>query len=178
MKLKYFRIKNEVYFTILVAINSMQKMQDFYKRMNLNAELHVMHQKYSFRCTLINDDYLFKMIKCCGNSFFNIEDKFYYVKPHDFVPVYLYFKNTVMTVPDKTEKLEIISSIIKKQLIEYGHFEFVNDFSVIKSTDKFQREFDRLELAITQFLEIYYSISPPKAELKKKKKIIVRRLKK
>lgn len=118
------------------------------------------------------------MIKCCGNSFFSQEDKFYFIKPQDFVPVYLYFKNTVMTVPDKTEKLEAIRGIIKKQLIEYGHFEFEDVFSVIKSTDEFQKEFDRMDKSITQFLMHYYSISPPEDAMKKKKKILVRRLKK
>lgn len=167
-----------MYFTILIAINSLNKLPDFYKRMNLNSELHIMHFKYKLKSTLINDDYLFKMIKCCGNSFFNKEDKYYFVRPQDFIPIYLAFKNIIINVPQKNKLLNKISETVKNQLIEYGHFDFEESFSILKSIDIFQNEFDRLDKSFTHFLVHYFSMDKQELPVQKKKKIIVRKTKK
>ena len=179
MKLKYFRIKNELYFTVLIAIHKMQHDSDFFKRMNVSAELYCMHNKYSLKCKVMTEDYLFKMIKCCGNSIFNREDKFYFVKPHDFLPVYLTFRNLVMLSANTDEILQTIKGFIIEQLNEYGHYTFDEYMTICNSIPAFKLEISKVDKSLVQFLSNYYSLELPKEDkFFKKKKIIIKRQKK
>lgn len=177
LKNRYFRLSNEVYFTILIAIKSMRKTSDFYKKMNLNAELHCMHYKYTIRGTIINDDYLIKMIKCCGNTVFNKKDNKYSVKTQDFLPVFLIFKQFIME-KNQDENLKKVSDFLKKEIMDFDHYEYVDSFTILRDVNEFKKEYNRIDKGFTHFLVYYYSISPPEEPVKKKKIKIVKKTKK
>lgn len=171
MKLKYFRIKNEIYFSMLSALNEQKKVENFYMFVNLKAEQYVMKNNLTLHCTTMSDDYLYKMLKCCGNSFFNKEEKYYYVKPHDLIPIYVMFK-AIIIEPESDENLIWLKNVIKNQLNEYGHWTFEEEFSIISDFNVFREEIKKIDKALFHFMKNYYSPKDKQALPVKKRKII------
>ena len=179
MKRKYFRIKNEMYFSILIAIYTMNKTGQFYKNAYLASETHCLQHKYVLKPTVFSAELLQKMIKCCGHSFFEKGEPYYFVKCEDFINVFLIFKHYIISSENKDKILLKIQKNIKKHLAEHLHQDFEKKITLLKenpdnplyAVNEFTKEYNIIDKGFTHFLCYYYS--KPKESLPAKKKILV-----
>ena len=179
MKRKYFRIKNELYFSMLIAVYTMNKYGDFYNNVCILVATHCMKHKYNLKPTIFSEELLKKMIKCCGHSFFEKNENYYYAKCEDFINIFLIFKKYIISSKSSSEILLKIQKNIKKHLEEYLHWDYEEKITLLKtnkedtyfSVKEFIKEYNKMDKSFTHFMVYYYSSKPE--FLEKKKKILV-----
>lgn len=166
MKRKYFKISAAYYFTILTYIS--QNLNGDYEKLNENA-LYI-RTEYKFNKLIpvkISEDYITKMIKCCGNVIFNKKEDFYYAKVEECFPILLYFHFSFSKNFEKEKILECMTNLIYNQLNEYLHLDFTSKFIILNENKAFFSLYEKKSFkSLIHFLNTYY---------KTKKRIIVKK---
>lgn len=137
MKKKYYKISATHYFSILIYLYKTLTDTDMSILNNNAIQIRNLYHLNRLELCEINRDYLYKMIKCCGNVIFNKNENNYFGKPSEVFPVILYFHFLFKKNYEKEKILNIMNEFIQQQLEEFSHSEYAKKF-VILSEDKTQ----------------------------------------
>lgn len=152
----FYKIDSYLYFTILIFLfGEIEKFS--LERINYDTENFIRRGNFCIKVKKLDKDYLYKMIKCCGNVCFNKKEKWYFAKSEEIMPILLfirfkYFSHQIINYQNinKTKKL------LNEQLSIYEHNSEKEKFIVLRNTNEFCYRINNSVKSFIQFLNKFY----------------------